>query len=125
MTSMALGITSPPMPSPGITAMRLLGVTTPLSFHSALRQDRRSAPCEASGYEPIKIGPWVAQLRASGSDEISGNLVGLPIVSRVYLDHLAVLANQDRDQPVNDLAVLLVVRQTKEVGDLAYSLRRT
>src|SRR5271157_2894803 len=69
--------------------------------------------------------PWITQSRAAGGDKISSNLVGLPIVSRVYLGYFAVLADQDRDQPVNDLAILLVVSQSEEVGDLAHLLRRS
>src|SRR5271165_969744 len=64
------------------------------------------------------------QSRAGGTDEISGHLVGLPIVSRVYLGYFAVLANQHRNQTVDDLAVLLVIRKAKEVSHLAYLLRR-
>src|ERR1035441_7738885 len=64
-------------------------------------------------------------LRARGSDEIGGHFVGLPLVSRIYLGNLSVLADQYRAQPVNNLTVLLVISQPKEVGGLAHLLRRT
>src|ERR1019366_9416748 len=66
-----------------------------------------------------------SQLRTRGSDEIGGHFVGLPIVSRIYLGDFYVLADQHRAQPVNNLPVLLVISQSKEVGGLAHLLRRT
>src|SRR5664280_2152584 len=65
------------------------------------------------------------RLCARGSDEIGGHVVGLPIVSRVYLGYFSVLADQDRAQPVDNLPVLLVISQAEEVGSLAHLFRGT
>ena len=67
----------------------------------------------------------MASLPALGRDEIRRHVVRLPIVSRIYLGYFSILADQHRSQPVNNLPVLLVISQPKEVCGLAHLLRRT
>src|SRR5271167_3838879 len=62
---------------------------------------------------------------ATCDHEISSDLVRFPVISRVYLGHSTVFADEDGHQPVNDLAVFLVVRQAKVVCDSTHLLRRS
>lgn len=55
-------------------------------------------------------------LGRSRSGIIGNYILRLPIISRVYLEHCAIFADQDGLQTVNDLPIFLIVGEPEEVS---------